>query len=78
WGRLTFIVTVPPKSAKKPRWTSLEIGLLTIVSLLFIVILALIVLFATKRTDSGEWRVEKLIEQSLCLSVKQAMNLLVS
>uniref|UniRef100_A0A8K9X8N8 Neprilysin n=1 Tax=Oncorhynchus mykiss TaxID=8022 RepID=A0A8K9X8N8_ONCMY len=49
-------VTVPPKSAKKLRWTSLEIGLLTIVSLLFIVIVALIVLFATQRTDSGEWK----------------------
>uniref|UniRef100_A0AAR2JV36 Neprilysin n=1 Tax=Pygocentrus nattereri TaxID=42514 RepID=A0AAR2JV36_PYGNA len=33
---------------KKSRWTSLEIGLLTIVSLLFIVVVALIVLFATQ------------------------------
>uniref|UniRef100_A0AAZ3Q1E7 Neprilysin n=1 Tax=Oncorhynchus tshawytscha TaxID=74940 RepID=A0AAZ3Q1E7_ONCTS len=49
-----MVETVPPKSAKKPRWTSLEIGLLTIVSLLFIVIVALIVLFATQRTDSGD------------------------
>uniref|UniRef100_A0AAZ3PR03 Neprilysin n=1 Tax=Oncorhynchus tshawytscha TaxID=74940 RepID=A0AAZ3PR03_ONCTS len=49
-----MVETVPPKSAKKPRWTSLEIGLLTIVSLLFIVMLALIVLFATQRTDSGD------------------------
>ncbi|XP_031652768.1 neprilysin-like isoform X1 [Oncorhynchus kisutch] len=51
-GVLSMVETVPPKSAKKPRWTSLEIGLLTIVSLLFIVIVALIVLFATQRTDS--------------------------
>uniref|UniRef100_A0A3B4VPM6 Uncharacterized protein n=1 Tax=Seriola dumerili TaxID=41447 RepID=A0A3B4VPM6_SERDU len=43
--------TNPPKSAKKPRWTSLEIGLITIVSLLFIVIVALIILFATQKTD---------------------------
>uniref|UniRef100_A0A4W4FRD4 Neprilysin n=1 Tax=Electrophorus electricus TaxID=8005 RepID=A0A4W4FRD4_ELEEL len=33
---------------KKIRWTSLEIGLLTIVSLLFVIIVALIVLFATQ------------------------------
>uniref|UniRef100_A0A8K9X5X3 Neprilysin n=1 Tax=Oncorhynchus mykiss TaxID=8022 RepID=A0A8K9X5X3_ONCMY len=55
-GVLSMVETVPPKSAKKLRWTSLEIGLLTIVSLLFIVIVALIVLFATQRTDSGEWK----------------------
>ena len=42
--------TNPPKSAKKPRWTSLEIGLITIVSLLFIVIVALVILFATQKT----------------------------
>uniref|UniRef100_A0A674C042 Neprilysin n=1 Tax=Salmo trutta TaxID=8032 RepID=A0A674C042_SALTR len=53
-GVLSMVETVPLKSAKKPRWTSLEIGLLTIVSLLFIVIVALIVLFATQRTDSGD------------------------
>uniref|UniRef100_A0A7N8WM29 Neprilysin n=1 Tax=Mastacembelus armatus TaxID=205130 RepID=A0A7N8WM29_9TELE len=41
----------PPKSVKKPRWTSLEISLITIVSLLFIVIVALVILFATQRTD---------------------------
>lgn len=45
--------TNPPKSAKKPRWTSLEVGLTTIVSLLFIVIVALIILFATQKT--GEY-----------------------
>uniref|UniRef100_A0A8C6K8X5 Neprilysin n=1 Tax=Nothobranchius furzeri TaxID=105023 RepID=A0A8C6K8X5_NOTFU len=43
--------TNTPKSAKKLRWTSLEIGLITIVSLLFIVIVALIILFATQKTD---------------------------
>uniref|UniRef100_A0AAQ5Y9L6 Neprilysin n=1 Tax=Amphiprion ocellaris TaxID=80972 RepID=A0AAQ5Y9L6_AMPOC len=43
--------TNTPKSVKKPRWTSLEIGLITIVSLLFIVIVALIILFATQKTD---------------------------
>uniref|UniRef100_A0A671UWG3 Neprilysin n=1 Tax=Sparus aurata TaxID=8175 RepID=A0A671UWG3_SPAAU len=43
--------TNPPKSAKKPRWTSLEIGLITIVSLLFIVIVALVILFATTLSD---------------------------
>ncbi|CAN9511474.1 unnamed protein product [Ophioblennius macclurei] len=43
--------TNTPKSAKKPRWTSLEIGLITIVSLLFIIIVALIILFATQKTD---------------------------
>ncbi|XP_052438210.1 neprilysin isoform X1 [Carassius gibelio] len=38
---------------KKPRWTSLEIGLLTIVSLLFIIIVALIVLFITHSGKDG-------------------------
>ena len=42
--------TNPPKSAKKPSWTSLEIGLITIVSLLFVVIVALVILFATQKT----------------------------
>ncbi|AWO98887.1 putative neprilysin [Scophthalmus maximus] len=50
-GDLRMTETNPPKSAKKPRWTSLEIGLITIVSLLFIVIVALIILFATQKTD---------------------------
>uniref|UniRef100_A0A8C6T5D1 Neprilysin n=1 Tax=Neogobius melanostomus TaxID=47308 RepID=A0A8C6T5D1_9GOBI len=36
---------------RKPRWTSLEIGLTTIVSLLFIVIVSLIILFATHKND---------------------------
>lgn len=40
-----------PKSAKKSRWTSLEVGLITIVSLLFIIIVALIILFTTQKTD---------------------------
>lgn len=34
---------------KKPSWTSLEIGLLTIVSLLFVIIVALIILFITQK-----------------------------
>ncbi|XP_059362209.1 neprilysin-like isoform X2 [Carassius carassius] len=38
---------------KKPSWTSLEIGLLTIVSLLFIIIVALIVLFITQIGKDG-------------------------
>ncbi|KAL0973517.1 hypothetical protein UPYG_G00205150 [Umbra pygmaea] len=50
-GTFSMVETAPPKSAKKPHWTSLEIGLITIVSLLFIVIVALIVLFATQKTD---------------------------
>lgn len=37
---------------KKPRWTSLEIGLLTIVSLLFVIIVALILLFITQSGKS--------------------------
>lgn len=49
-GDLRMTETNTPKSAKKPRWTSLEIGLITIVSLLFIVIVALIILFATQKT----------------------------
>ncbi|CAL8347238.1 unnamed protein product, partial [Arctogadus glacialis] len=40
-----------PKSAKKPRWTSLEIGLVTIVTLLFIIVVSLVVLFATQKAD---------------------------
>lgn len=48
---LRMTETNTPKSAKKPRWTSLEIGLITIVSLLFIIIVALIILFATHKTD---------------------------
>lgn len=58
-GELRMTETNTPKSAKKPRWTSLEIGLITIVSLLFIVIVALIILFATQKT--GEWCKEKTI-----------------
>ncbi|XDV29346.1 hypothetical protein PO909_032483 [Leuciscus waleckii] len=37
---------------KKPRWTPLEIGLLTIVSLLFVIIVALILLFITQSGKS--------------------------
>ncbi|XP_043975219.1 neprilysin-like isoform X2 [Gambusia affinis] len=40
--------TDTPKLAKKPHWTSLEIGLITITSLFFIVIVVLIILFATQ------------------------------
>uniref|UniRef100_A0A3P9N4L0 Neprilysin n=1 Tax=Poecilia reticulata TaxID=8081 RepID=A0A3P9N4L0_POERE len=50
-GDLSMTETSTPKSAKKPRWTSLEIGLITVVSLLFIVIVALVILFATQKTD---------------------------
>ncbi|XP_074498372.1 neprilysin-like isoform X2 [Sebastes fasciatus] len=50
-GVLRMTETSPPNSAKKLRWTSLEVGLITIVSLLFIVIVALIILFATTKTD---------------------------
>ncbi|KAM9481768.1 neprilysin-like isoform 1-T1 [Clarias gariepinus] len=38
---------------KKSRWTSLEIGLLTIVSLLFIVVLALVILFVMHSSNSS-------------------------
>lgn len=38
---------------KTSRWTSLEIGLLTIVSLLFVVVLALIILFVTHSSSSS-------------------------
>uniref|UniRef100_A0A3B4AKG6 Uncharacterized protein n=1 Tax=Periophthalmus magnuspinnatus TaxID=409849 RepID=A0A3B4AKG6_9GOBI len=50
-GELKMTENNPPKLAKKPRWTSLEIGLTTIVSLLFIVIVSLIILFATHKND---------------------------
>lgn len=49
-GDLSMTENNPPKSAKKPRWSSLEIGLIAIVSLLFIVVIALIILFATQKT----------------------------
>ncbi|XP_024910669.1 neprilysin isoform X2 [Cynoglossus semilaevis] len=49
-GDLTMTENNSPKSAKKPRWTSLEIGLITIVSLLFVIIVALVILFATHKT----------------------------
>uniref|UniRef100_A0A673HYE4 Neprilysin n=1 Tax=Sinocyclocheilus rhinocerous TaxID=307959 RepID=A0A673HYE4_9TELE len=47
---------------KKPHWTSLEIGLLTIVSLLFVIIVALIILFITQ---SGKGECMRLFS-SLC------------
>ncbi|XP_062329132.1 neprilysin-like isoform X1 [Osmerus eperlanus] len=40
-----------PKTSRKAGWSSLEIGLITIVSLLFVVIVALIILFSTQRSD---------------------------
>lgn len=42
-----------PKAMRKPRWTSLEIGLITIVCLLFVIVIALSILFATQ--SNGEW-----------------------
>ncbi|XP_027017774.1 neprilysin isoform X2 [Tachysurus fulvidraco] len=39
---------------KKSRWTSLEIGLLTIVSLLFVVVLAFIILFITHSSSRSD------------------------
>ncbi|XP_034024150.1 neprilysin-like isoform X2 [Thalassophryne amazonica] len=46
-GHPTMTETNPPK---KHRWTALESGLITIVSLLFIIIVVLIILFATHKT----------------------------
>uniref|UniRef100_A0A3B3U5H3 Neprilysin n=1 Tax=Poecilia latipinna TaxID=48699 RepID=A0A3B3U5H3_9TELE len=46
-GDLTMTETDTPKSAKKPRLTSLEISLIAIVSLFVIVIVVLLILFAT-------------------------------
>lgn len=43
---LRMMETAHSKLGKKSRWTCLEIGLITIASLLFIIIVALIVLFA--------------------------------
>ncbi|XP_061733999.1 neprilysin-like isoform X1 [Nerophis ophidion] len=48
---MTMTDNTPRKSAKKPHWTSLEIGLTTVVSLFFIVIMALVILYATQRTE---------------------------
>uniref|UniRef100_A0A8C6K7W0 Neprilysin n=1 Tax=Nothobranchius furzeri TaxID=105023 RepID=A0A8C6K7W0_NOTFU len=61
-GDLRMTETNTPKSAKKLRWTSLEIGLITIVSLLFIVIVALIILFATQKTGECDGGSSRLIE----------------
>ncbi|XP_023677515.2 neprilysin isoform X3 [Paramormyrops kingsleyae] len=47
-GQLNMAESCTPKAVKKLRWTSLEIGLITIVSLLFIVLVALTVLFVTQ------------------------------
>uniref|UniRef100_A0A3Q3JDY1 Uncharacterized protein n=1 Tax=Monopterus albus TaxID=43700 RepID=A0A3Q3JDY1_MONAL len=65
--------TSTPKSAKKPRWTSLEIGLITIVSLLFIVIVALIILFATQKTGKClKWSI--LSSALLCRAFNNMQN----
>uniref|UniRef100_A0A3Q2YK44 Neprilysin n=1 Tax=Hippocampus comes TaxID=109280 RepID=A0A3Q2YK44_HIPCM len=47
---LTMTDNSTPKSAKKPRWTSLEVALIAVVSLLFIIVVALVILFATQQT----------------------------
>ncbi|KPP73687.1 hypothetical protein Z043_107209 [Scleropages formosus] len=47
--QLVMTDNLTPKAAKKVRWTSLEISLITIVSLLFIALVALTVLFVTHR-----------------------------
>ncbi|XP_018603852.2 neprilysin-like isoform X2 [Scleropages formosus] len=49
--QLVMTDNLTPKAAKKVRWTSLEISLITIVSLLFIALVALTVLFVTHRQD---------------------------
>ncbi|XP_054901744.1 neprilysin-like [Poeciliopsis prolifica] len=43
--------TDTPKSARKPRWTPLEMGLFTVVSLFLIIIVILMVLFATQSNE---------------------------
>ncbi|KAL2095686.1 hypothetical protein ACEWY4_007834 [Coilia grayii] len=50
-GQLMMAENTPPKSMRKPRWTSLEIGLITIVCLLFIIVIALSILFTTQSND---------------------------
>lgn len=49
---LLMMAESTPKSLRKPRWTSLEIGLITIVGLLFVIVIALCVLFATQSNDA--------------------------
>uniref|UniRef100_A0A8C9WAF4 Neprilysin n=1 Tax=Scleropages formosus TaxID=113540 RepID=A0A8C9WAF4_SCLFO len=50
-----------PKAAKKVRWTSLEISLITIVSLLFIALVALTVLFSAGTRHSARCRCSPLL-----------------
>ncbi|XP_054901742.1 neprilysin-like isoform X2 [Poeciliopsis prolifica] len=45
---LRMTETDTPKSARKPRWTPLEMGLFTVVSLFLFIIVILMVLFATQ------------------------------
>uniref|UniRef100_A0A674MAL3 Neprilysin n=1 Tax=Takifugu rubripes TaxID=31033 RepID=A0A674MAL3_TAKRU len=54
--------TAHSKLGKKSRWTSLEIGLITIVSLFFIIIVALIVLFAVCTTADCTSSAARLLE----------------
>ncbi|KAK1168496.1 neprilysin-like [Acipenser oxyrinchus oxyrinchus] len=50
-SQMDIIDNNAPKSKKKLRWTSLEIGLTTIVSLLIIVVIALVALYVTQGGD---------------------------
>ncbi|MGH0166731.1 UNVERIFIED_CONTAM: hypothetical protein FKN15_051420 [Acipenser sinensis] len=50
-SQMDIIDNNAPKSKKKLRWTSLEIGLTTIVSLLMIVVIALVALYVTQGGD---------------------------
>ncbi|KAL4647013.1 neprilysin isoform X2 [Arapaima gigas] len=49
--QLAMTDNLAPKAPKKVRWTSLEISLITIVSLLFVALVALTVLFITHHGD---------------------------
>ncbi|XP_061537525.1 neprilysin-like isoform X1 [Phycodurus eques] len=65
---LTMTDNNAPKSAKKKHWTSLEVGLIAVVSLLVIIVVTLIILFATLQTDKicttadCTWSAARLIE----------------
>ncbi|XP_033885136.1 neprilysin-like isoform X1 [Acipenser ruthenus] len=50
-SQMDIIDNNAPKSKKKLRWTSLEIGLMTIVSLLMIVVIAMVALYVTQGGD---------------------------
>ncbi|XP_077466758.1 neprilysin-like [Stigmatopora argus] len=47
---LTMTENNVPKTAKKRRWTSREVGLIAVVALLLIIVVALIIVFATQQT----------------------------